>query len=63
MEPRITELEIRLTHIEVILDVLDKTIITQQKEIETLIAKNASVHDIDEIAIKQGLKPLILPLT
>lgn len=36
MEARTTELEIRLTHIEVIIDVLDKTIITQQKDIDTL---------------------------
>lgn len=36
MEARTTELEIRLTHIEVIIDVLDKTIITQQKDIDAL---------------------------
>ncbi|MBI9008398.1 MAG: Flp pilus assembly complex ATPase component TadA [Tenericutes bacterium] len=30
------------------------------KEIENLISKNASVHDIDKVAIKQGLKPLIV---
>ena len=36
MEARTTELEIRLTHIEVIIDVLDKTIITQQKDIDML---------------------------
>ena len=36
MEARITELEIRLTHLEVTSEVLDKIIITQQKEIDAL---------------------------
>lgn len=36
MEARATELEIRLTHMEVTIDVLDKTIITQQGEIDQL---------------------------
>ncbi len=36
MEERATELEIRLTHMEVTLDVLDKMIISQQGEIDIL---------------------------
>jgi len=36
MEARATELEIRLTHMEVTLDVLDTTIITQQGDIDRL---------------------------
>jgi SlyX protein len=36
MDERITELEIRLTHMEVTVEVLDKMIITQRKEIDTL---------------------------
>ncbi len=36
MEARATELEIRLTHMEVTIDVLDKTIITQQGDIDRL---------------------------
>ncbi len=36
MEARATELEIRLTHMEVTIDVLDKTIITQQVDIDRL---------------------------
>jgi SlyX protein len=36
MEKRATELEIRLTHMEVTLEVLDKTIITQQGDIDRL---------------------------
>jgi SlyX protein len=36
MEKRATELEIRLTHMEVTLEVLDTTIINQQSEIDRL---------------------------
>ena len=36
MEKSITELEIRLTHMEDTLDVLDKTIISQRGEIDKL---------------------------
>jgi SlyX protein len=36
MDNRITELEIRLTHMEETLDVLDKTVIGQQGEIDRL---------------------------
>jgi SlyX protein len=36
MEKRTTELEIRMTHMEDTLDVLDATLITQQKEIDML---------------------------
>jgi len=36
MEERATELEIRLTHMEDTLDVLDKTIVRQQGEIDIL---------------------------
>ncbi len=36
MDNRITELEIRLTHMEETLDVLDKTIVGQQGEIDRL---------------------------
>lgn len=36
MEKRATELEIRLTHMEVTLEVLDTTIINQQSEIDKL---------------------------
>ncbi|UCB54396.1 MAG: SlyX family protein [Thiotrichales bacterium] len=36
MEDRITELEIRLTHIEDTLDVLNETVIDQQKLIDQL---------------------------
>ena len=36
MEERAIELEIRLTHMEVTLDVLDSTIVRQQGEIDTL---------------------------
>jgi SlyX protein len=36
MEKRTTELEIRMTHMEDTLDVLDKTIVAQQKEIDML---------------------------
>ena len=36
MENRITELEIRLTHLEDTIDVLNKTIIKQHGDIDTL---------------------------
>lgn len=36
MEKRTTELEIRMTHMEDTLDVLDKTLVAQQKEINML---------------------------
>ena len=36
MEKRATELEIRLTHMEVTMEVLDTTIINQQSEIDRL---------------------------
>jgi len=36
MEKRATELEIRLTHMEVTLEVLDTTIINQQSDIDRL---------------------------
>ena len=36
MQERITELEIRLTHLEETLDIFDATIIKQHNEIETL---------------------------
>ena len=36
MENRVTELEIRLTHLEDTIDVLNKTIIKQHGEIDTL---------------------------
>lgn len=39
MENRTTELEIRLTHMEDTLEVLDKTIINQQREIDMLMLK------------------------
>lgn len=39
MDKRITELEIRLTHMEVTVEVLDKMIINQQTEIDALKLK------------------------
>ena len=39
MENRITELEIRLTHLEDTIDILDTTIISQQSQIDLLILK------------------------
>ena len=39
MENRITELEIRLTHMEDTIDILDKTAITQQSQIDILMLK------------------------
>lgn len=39
MEDRVTELEIRLTHLEDTIDILDKTIITQQNQIDMLMLK------------------------
>lgn len=39
MDNRVTELEIRLTHMENTIDILDKTIITQQNQIDMLMLK------------------------
>ena len=39
MENRVTELEIRLTHMEDTIDILDKTAITQQSQIDMLMLK------------------------
>ena len=39
MENRITELEIRLTHLEDTIDILDTTIISQQSQIDILVLK------------------------
>ena len=39
MEERTTELEIRLTHLEDTIDILDTTVITQQKQIDLLMLK------------------------
>lgn len=39
MDKRITELEIRLTHMEVTVEVLDKIAIAQQAEIDSLKLK------------------------
>ena len=40
-EERVTELEIRLTHLENTIDILDKTVITQQSQIDMLMLKIA----------------------
>ena len=39
MENRITELEIRLTHLEDTIDILDSSIINQQSQIDMLLLK------------------------
>ncbi|MDH5388158.1 MAG: SlyX family protein [Gammaproteobacteria bacterium] len=39
MENRITELEIKLAHMENTIDILDTTIITQQNQIDLLMLK------------------------
>ena len=39
MEERTTELEIRLTHLEDTIDILDSTIINQQSQIDMLVLK------------------------
>jgi len=39
MENRVTELEIRLTHLEDTIDILDKSVITQQSQIDMLMLK------------------------
>lgn len=39
MEERTTELEIRLTHMEDTIDILDKTVIAQQSQIDILMLK------------------------
>lgn len=39
MEERTTELEIRLTHLEDTIDILDSTIINQQSQIDMLLLK------------------------
>lgn len=39
MEERTTELEIRLTHLEDTIDILDSTIINQQGQIDMLVLK------------------------
>lgn len=39
MENRITELEIRLTHLEDTIDILDTTVISQQSQIDILVMK------------------------
>lgn len=58
MDNRITELEIRLTHLEETLDIFDSTIIKQNAEIETLklqmeilekkLKASANAHIADE---------------
>lgn len=44
MENRVTELEIRLTHLEDTIDVLNKTIIKQHDEIDTLQLQVSSLE-------------------
>lgn len=39
MENRVTELEIRLTHMEDTIDILDNAVITQQSQIDLLMLK------------------------
>ena len=39
MEERITELEIKLAHVENTIDILDQTVITQQSHIDILMLK------------------------
>ena len=39
MEERITELEIKLAHVENTIDILDQTVITQQSQIDILMLK------------------------
>lgn len=39
MENRVTELEIKLAHMENTIDILDQTVITQQNQIDMLILK------------------------
>ncbi|MDH5613172.1 MAG: SlyX family protein [Gammaproteobacteria bacterium] len=39
MENRITELEIKLAHMENTIDILDTTVITQQNQIDILMLK------------------------
>ncbi|MDH5711657.1 MAG: SlyX family protein [Gammaproteobacteria bacterium] len=39
MQERVTELEIKLAHLENTIDILDQTIITQQSQIDMLIMK------------------------
>ncbi len=44
MENRVTELEIRLTHLEDTIEVLNKTIIKQHDEIDTLQIQVSSLE-------------------
>lgn len=39
MQERVTELEIKMAHLENTIDILDQTIITQQSQIDMLIMK------------------------
>ena len=39
MEERITELEIKLAHVENTIDILDQTVISQQSQIDILMLK------------------------
>ena len=39
MENRVTELEIKLAHMENTIDILDQTVITQQSQIDMLMLK------------------------
>ena len=52
MEKRATELEIRLTHMEVTIEVLDKAIINQQGEIDRLKLKISILEKKLETAIE-----------
>lgn len=63
MEKRTTELEIRLTHMEDTLEILDRTIISQQTEIDKLklqiviLEKKLESANISQVADEKDETP------